>query len=77
MHGFGREARDGGGQGFPLEQGGRLPSLRGGAAKPAAGGGGPRVRMRRRMVGVGRFELPTSRSRTVRSSQAELHPAHR
>jgi hypothetical protein len=27
------------------------------------------------MVGVGRFELPTSRSRTVRSSQAELHPA--
>ncbi len=26
------------------------------------------------MVGVGRFELPTSRSRTVRSNQAELHP---
>ena len=26
------------------------------------------------LVGVGRFELPTSRSRTVRSSLAELHP---
>ena len=26
------------------------------------------------MVGVRRFELPTSRSRTVRSSLAELHP---
>ena len=28
----------------------------------------------RLLVGVGRFELPTSRSRTVRSSLAELHP---
>ena len=27
------------------------------------------------VVGVGRFELPTSRSRTVRSSLTELHPA--
>ena len=27
------------------------------------------------VVGVGRFELPTSRSRTVRSNLAELHPA--
>src|SRR5688572_10420243 len=26
------------------------------------------------LVGVRRFELPTSRSRTVRSSLAELHP---
>ncbi len=26
------------------------------------------------MVGVGGFEPPTSRSRTVRSSLAELHP---
>ena len=26
------------------------------------------------MVGVGRFELPTSRSRTEHSSLAELHP---
>ena len=27
-----------------------------------------------KMVGVGGFEPPTSRSRTVRSGQAELHP---
>ena len=38
---------------------------------------GPEHGCGRRMVGVGRFELPTSRSRTVRSCQAELHPAHR
>lgn len=28
----------------------------------------------KKMVGVGRFELPTSRSRTEHSSLAELHP---
>jgi hypothetical protein len=34
-----------------------------------------RLSTARRLVGVGRFELPTSRSRTVRSSLTELHPA--
>ena len=72
---FDREAQGSGGQGFPPTAGRRLCTPRGGAAEP-----GPRSATAlnvewRGMVGVGRFELPTSRSRTVRSNQAELHPA--